>query len=826
MGFFSVTKTPVSKNSTAIQQKKKATGKQGCEACGLYKTCITPKMPVTGQGRQGILIIAEAPGKNEDENGTQLVGEAGKTLRKALQAQDIDLDKDCWKTNAIICRPPKNKTPTTKQVSLCHHHLDATIKELKPKKIILLGKIAIQSFLHDRDSVPATEKWVGWQIPDKKYSCWVFPTWHPQYLNYNKDDVVLHKTFNQHIKTAIEWDKLFPDGQCSVTIINNVEQATKYLQEFNDKYAAIDFETSGLKPYSYGHKIYCIAISSKSGTVVFPFFDDVYFIIALTAFLEGPVKKIGHNIKFETIWAKKIWNIDIKNWYADTCIDTHIRDNRTGITGLKFQTYVNFGVINYNKQVEPYITALSSNEFNRLDEVDPDILMSYCGYDAYYTYRLFKKYPERTVANQFFLQGQLALAQVELNGLCIDRAYYESQSELLERKMKRIEKQIAESYEVKQWHEHYTESFNFNSNKQLAAMLFEILGHVPEKRTAKDNASIDEEVLQSINTPFTNKIVEHKKLHKLKNTYIKNFLEETDAGMMHPNFNLNLVRTYRSSSSNPNFQNIPNRDAEAQKMMRRGIIPRQGNLLLEADYSGIEVRLSACYHKDQAMIKYIEDPTTDMHRDMAREIFCTDEVSKQQRYIAKNKFVFPQFYGDYYKNCATNIWNESEKGMLPFKSYDTFENHMQKVENKFWNERFAVYNEWKKKTYKQYLKTGQVEFYTGFICKEIMRKNEVLNRAIQGTAFHCLLWSLIQMQQFITNNKLQSKIIGQIHDSMIIDVVPDELSIITAALKKIMCQDIREHWQWIIVPLDIEIEITEINQSWYTKKKLEESNEL
>ena len=819
-GFFQTEKKTNKKAATRKAAGSKQLSGNSCESCGLYKTCISPKMPVTGKGRKKILIIAEAPGKSEDEQSTQLVGEAGKTLRAVLEKYDVNIDEDCWKTNAVICRPPKNATPTARQIVCCHHNLEKTIQELQPEKIILLGKIALQSFLLGRESVSSIDKWTGYAIPDQQYKCWVFPTWHPQYLNYNKDNKVLHKLFSKHIKQAVEWEKEWTECIPHVRYITDVREAIDYLCFFNNKYAAIDFETTGLKPYMEGHKILCIAISSKSGTVAMPMFDHWEFIPALCNFLSSPCRKIGHNIKYETVWAKTLLGANIF-WYADTMIDAHCRDNRRGVSGLKFQTYVNFGIIGYDKEAKKYISSGSGNDFNNMESMPQEQMLEYCGLDAYFTYRLFRKYKTRDEASQFFFKGQLALAAVEMNGIYVDKQYYHSQFELLQRRMDKLQEKIMTGPEVAKWNERFKEPFNFNSNKQLEVMLFSILGHAASKKTKKDNNSTDAEVLASIDSDFTNKIVEHKKLYKLRNTYISNFIEETDNNFMHPMFNLNTVSTFRSSSSNPNFQNIPNRDELAQKITRRGLIPRPGRQLLEVDYSGIEVRISACYHKDPAMINYITDPSTDMHRDMAREIFMKDNISKQERYLAKNKFVFPQFYGDYFKSCATAIWQEPEAKGLPFKTYDKFEKHMQQVEDRFWNERFQVYNQWKKDTWKRYEKTGEIYFHTGFVCREVLRKNEALNRAIQGTAFHCLLWSLIKVNKYLLSKKMNSCIVGQIHDSMILDVVPEELEELKPAIKKIMCEDIRKEWSWIIVPLDVEAELTDIDCSWYTKQKVE-----
>ena len=187
------------------------------------------------------------------------------------------------------------------------------------------------------------------------------------------------------------------------------------------------------------------------------------------------------------------------------------------------------------------------------------------------------------------------------------------------------------------------------------------------------------------------------------------------------------------------------------ELTRKAIFPKPGHQLLEIDYSGVEVRLGECYHHDPVMRKYIEDPTSDMHGDMACQIFMLDKLdksipsNKMMRQAAKNGFVFPQFYGDYYVNCAENIackWCELSKGkwgegegieyngkhisdhliVNGINSFARFVDHIKAIEDDFWNRRFKVYNRWKDKWWEAYQKNGFVNMYTGFRCSGIMRK--------------------------------------------------------------------------------------------------------
>jgi DNA polymerase I-like protein with 3'-5' exonuclease and polymerase domains len=154
------------------------------------------------------------------------------------------------------------------------------------------------------------------------------------------------------------------------------------------------------------------------------------------------------------------------------------------------------------------------------------------------------------------------------------------------------------------------------------------------------------------------------------------------------------------------------------------------------------------------------------------------------------------------------------------KNYNQFENHLQKVEDKFWNKTFMKYNKWKESHYEKYKKIGYVDSLTGFRCSGVMSKNQVTNYPVQGVAFHCLLWSLIQIHNTLKRENWKTKIIGQIHDELIADVHPDEKDDYLQLVKKVMCHDIREHWPWIITTLDIEATSTPIDGNWHLKKEI------
>jgi DNA polymerase-1 len=839
-----------------IKTKKKAAPKvQSCSSCGLYKNCKSPKMSYHGQGRLNVLAIAMAPGQKEDEQNKQLVGEVGQELRKRLKDNhSIVIDRDWYKTNALICKLAVNqKEPTNNQINACRHHLLETIDKLKPKKIICFGQSALQSLIGQKESITSLNKWTGWKIPDQDYKAWVYVNYHPAFLLRNekgKIDQALSNYFDLILREAIEHDEEFPIIKPEIKILYNENEIRSKLDHIisNEKLITFDYETTGLRPYRKGHRIVCVSIATDKETIVFPFKKDGYYVNVFKELLHTPkIKKVAQNMKFEDLWSEIILGVKINNWYWDTMLATHIIDNRAKITRLKFQTYVNFGYHDYSREVAPFLEFKKGEDiygFNDIDNCNQEKLLYYCGLDSYFEHKLYHKQlkDKELLTNlqgyDLLHQGTLRLKETEKNGFLTNQAYFKEKYNEVNKKIMGVAERIKDSKENKIWKEKEGKSIDINSPTQLKKLLFTYCEYKSKKQTKKGNDSTDEEALEKIGIPFTKNIIRLRKYQKINNTYIKNFISDSFNSFLHSNINLHSIVSYRSSYDHVNLQNVPKHDEKANTLIRTGLIPRSGRKLIEIDYKGSEIKSSACYHHDPVMINYINDKTTDMHRDTAIELFLTtpDEVDKKIfntyfRYWSKNNFVFAEFYGDWYKACARNIWQEilkspdskfilnllKEKGI---KNYYDFEENARMVEDNLWNNRFKVYSQWKLDTYEEYLNTLQIKLLTGFTCRGYMSKNDVLNYQIQGTSFHFLLWSYIRIADYLKANKFETMPILEIHDSILLDVVPDEEQEILKVAKKIMCEDIRKYWKWIIVPLDIEVEATKINGNWAEKEEI------
>lgn len=437
-------------------------------------------------------------------------------------------------------------------------------------------------------------------------------------------------------------------------------------------------------------------------------------------------------------------------------------------------------------------------------------------------------------AYQLVHEGAQALAAVEAAGMRVDEAYLRRAREQVKAQIDAGTSRLKQTEVWRVWQRAYGDKASLGSRVQLGEVLFEKLRVPCANRTPSGRPSTAQADLEELHNPFVRKYLQLEKLKKLHSTYLTGILREVDHGYLHPFFNLHLVVSYRSSSDSPNFQNIPARNPEIAQVIRRAFVPRPGRVLVEIDYSAIEVRVAACYHRDPTMLKYIES-AYDMHRDMAAQCFLLQpsQVTKQARHAGKNGFVFPSFYGDYHTGISANMWRMIERDRLatqdgvPLKQHlreqgirnlQQFDRHIEQVEQDFWGRRFRVYDEWRRQWWQDYQQTGWFRLHTGFVCQGSFKRNEVINLPVQGAAFHCLLWSLIKLQRWLREQRLQTLIVGQIHDSIMLDVVESELDEVVGAARKVMCEDLRRAWDWIITPLDTEAAVC--RENWWDKEPL------
>ncbi len=371
-----------------------------CSACQLYKGCQSPKMEVYGSGRRKVLVVGEAPGKEEDEKGRPFIGKAGQRLRKTLQKIAVNLD-DCWTTNALICRPPDNAKPSKEQIGHCRPNIIRDIQELQPEVIILLGNAAIESVIGWlwKPDVGGIGKWCGWDIPCQQLNAWICPTWHPSFVmreeEKDRPDPVVPMFFEQHLRAAFSHDRrpyvTVPDYNKCVRIELNANRAADWIMGMGivAKPVAIDLENNPLKPDADHAYVRCCAVSNGTHAVAFPWHGKA--IRAMEGLIRSDVPKIAANLKHEHRWCQKVFGRQVKNWAWDTMLAAHVLDNRPGTKGLDFLSFAVLGLGTHKAGMGQYLKGTGGNGKNRIEEIELRQLLEYCAKDALTEWHIAKK---------------------------------------------------------------------------------------------------------------------------------------------------------------------------------------------------------------------------------------------------------------------------------------------------------------------------------------------------------------------------------------------------------------------------------------------------
>jgi DNA polymerase-1 len=347
-------------------------------------------------------------------------------------------------------------------------------------------------------------------------------------------------------------------------------------------------------------------------------------------------------------------------------------------------------------------------------------------------------------------------------------------------------------------------SFNLNSTQQLSVALFQDLGLPTDgiRKTASGHYSTAANVLESLRDKDTTGVIEtilqYRELEKLRSTYLDALpdMVNPNTGRIHSSFNQTGASTGRLSSSDPNLQNIPIR-TEIGRRVRDAFIAAPGHLLIGADYSQVELRVMAHISGDEALKQaFLEDQ--DIHATTAASVYGIplDQVTSAQRSFAKSVN-----FGLIYGMGAFRLARDSG---LTLREAEAF------IENYF--ARFPGVNDYLEQTRKQARETGQVETLLGRrgyfpnlapddkSQRAAAAERAAINMPIQGTAADIIKIAMVKLHHALDENKLNGKMILQIHDELVLEVPEAELEA-TAALIK----DVMENAYPLDVPLKVDV---------------------
>lgn len=368
-------------DDSALGGQVKVNRGPACGVCKLKESCKSPEMGLQGQGERGILIVLPGPTRMDDHRGKYV--EKLRIIGPVLSKYGIDINRDCWVTGASICYASGGATVAHAQH--CRYNLLQNIEQLDPKVCILVGDPACAGLIqHDYvgNCDPRAELWAGEVIPSQQLNTWIVPVPDTPRWEYPGENHIVDNSLRKvsevcdgrpwisgcHYADNIE--AVFDEDRACDLINYMVSQG---------KPVAFDYETNTLRPETEGAKIYSVGFSDGERTFAVPFYPKVREATGL--FLSSGVPKIAANMKFEERWSVNIFGQPVNNWAWDTMLAAHWLQCRSGITGLKFQSYAKLGQPQYNTAVEPYFHS-EAWELNKINMVDPEALLRYNAMDC------------------------------------------------------------------------------------------------------------------------------------------------------------------------------------------------------------------------------------------------------------------------------------------------------------------------------------------------------------------------------------------------------------------------------------------------------------
>jgi DNA polymerase-1 len=419
------------------------------------------------------------------------------------------------------------------------------------------------------------------------------------------------------------------------------------------------------------------------------------------------------------------------------------------------------------------------------DEVALDQAAPYAAEDADITLRLHQAlYPQLAdearllnVYRDIEMPTSRVLRKMERNGVLIDGELLRVQSAQIATRLIQLE---AEAYMLAGG------EFNLGSPKQIGQIFFEKLQLPVVKKTPSGAPSTDEEVLQKLaeDYPLPKILLEHRGLSKLKSTYTDKLPRMVNAktGRVHTNYAQAVAVTGRLSSNEPNLQNIPVRTAEGRRI-REAFIAPPGSKIVSADYSQIELRIMAHISGDPSLMRSFAEGE-DVHRATASEIFGVTpiEVSSDQRRIAK-VINFGLIYGMSAFGLASNIGISRDAAKLYidryFQRYPGVANYMDETRSKAKRDGF-VETVFGRRLWLPEINGGSGPRRQG-------AERAAINAPMQGTAADLIKLSMIAVQDWLEASKIQTRMIMQVHDELVLEVPEAELPEVRKRLPELMC---------------------------------------
>ena len=501
---------------------------------------------------------------------------------------------------------------------------------------------------------------------------------------------------------------------------------------------------------------------------------------ALKPILENEqIGKVGQNIKYEHHIFKK-YGIELKGIKHDTMLQSYVLNStatRHNMDDLA-EFYLNRKTIHFEDVAGKGAKQVS------FDQVDLEMAVPYACEDADVTLQLHQTLFDQLQKEESLLKVYHdiemplipVLARIEQNGVCLDQGLLEKQAQEVDSLLDNIQATIFELA---------GESFNLSSPKQIQVILFEKLELPIIRKTPKGQPSTAEDVLEELarDHDIPRLLLEHRSLNKLKTTYIDKLPKQVNlhTGRIHTSYHQAVASTGRLSSSTPNLQNIPIRTEQGRRI-REAFIAPEGYKIMALDYSQIELRIMAHLSGDASLLTAFAEGL-DVHRATAAEVFAISNelVTTEQRRAAK-AINFGLIYGmsAFGLGKQLNIGRtEAQKYVdLYFERYPGVKSYMDKTREKA-HETGYVETVYGRRLYLPELKSRNAQ-------RRQYAERTAINAPMQGTAADIIKRAMIRVDQWLSNEGDQARMIMQVHDELVFEIKQNEIEFYRENLSSLM----------------------------------------
>lgn len=576
--------------------------------------------------------------------------------------------------------------------------------------------------------------------------------------------------FASVVKETVETETYDSKTISDVNELNNIVQellkkeeiALTFVSDFENA-VTIDLIGCAIAYKDENEKIQAVYVANKDGLIegLKPVFEN------------ENLKKYTYNAKNDINILKTI-DIDLKNISFDTVLASYIKNpNRSHDLNAQALDYINHLSFELDFPTK-------KTKFAQLPQTD---LITYAQDNAFSIYKLTQFWLKDLSPEELKLHDEVELplthilAQMEYDGVALDVDYMSELSEYMTQKAEDLQAKI---YEIA------GEEFNINSPKQVGEVLYEKLNIQLKKKRGKAKPSTNVEVLEELASeyPICRYLIDYRKYTKLRTTYTDALplLVSLKDRRIHTTYNQTVTATGRLSSSNPNLQNIPIRTEEGNKLRNAFIAENENDFILSSDYSQIELRLLAHVSGDENLISAFNSDV-DVHSLTASKVFDVpvEQVTKEMRY--KSKAVnFGIIYGQtrYGLAKALDIPAQEAQNFIDkyFMTYPKVKDYMENTVA-FAYEHGFVETIFGRKRYLPELASPNR------MIKEFAER-AAINQPLQGTAADLIKMAMINVDKVFKENNLKSKMVMQVHDELVFEVVADELEQVKTLVKQEM----------------------------------------